>query len=79
MAEIHEESRVPYAGWDRDCLQAARDRPDRRLGSRAGQRNRLGRALMSDETSRLSIRDTDEVIELQVSERASERTKRLGR
>ena len=80
MAEIHEDTQVPYAGWDRDCLKAARDRPDRRLGSLAGQRAHHGSTLRSgDDASRRPSGESDEVIALRFSDPAGERRKRFGR
>jgi hypothetical protein len=35
MADVHHDAIEPRAGWDRECLQAARDRNGRRLGDRA--------------------------------------------
>lgn len=72
MAEVQQEAKVSYAGWERECMQAARDRQGRRLGDGAlGQRLRLGAAARSEGSGQMRA-DIDERV-IQPSRRSRSR------
>ena len=65
MAEVHQDAKEPRAGWDRECLQAARDRNGRRLGDRAAHRAPTGSAMRNDKKPRPVIEEGEDIVILE--------------
>lgn len=65
MAEVHQDAKDSHAGWDRECLQAARERNSRRLGDRSAHRVQTGSAMRNHKTPRPVSVDGDDIVILE--------------
>lgn len=66
MADVREDAKGPSMGWDRECLQAARDRNGRRLGTRAAHRAQPGSGMRNEKVVRPADEQADDIVMLEV-------------